>query len=543
MSGLKENMNNITVRDIQESPFLSGISKVVAGRKGLDKSVKWVHIFEIKDVIEESTEPDIMILTTGMGFNEEKVALDYVNVLIKSGVSALCIETALYYHNISPKLIELADKNDFPIIEIPVISRFVDISRHANTMILEGNSSMYSRADRFEDKLNELETVGTLSDGIKYTAQYLNAEVAYMPVKGRTIASSKKSERWVGGMDALDRAFNKDGIYVKNKVAIKMVKIGDEKIGYLIFNTLSRDVDNFDTIILECLSRKIVSDTKHKIYELERKIFVGNSWVKEWIDGTISAKGIKKKAEGNIDLCKMKSIAVMNIKLKNYNFDESENSFSDEMHEHSKRLYLFNNLILKKILESEGIASIGYAKGNIISYVISSEDEKDAFIEKINRVIPIINDRMEAFPELKENIMAIGKISNNLEGVHRSYEMALKLLKDYEGESGKILVYDTSKMERIFGSIDDQILSDIVEDELKELIRPENYELYNTLKEYLKCNCNKQKAATELYVVRQTLYFRLQKIEEILGIGYDEGDRRFSLEFAVRINEYLRKAE
>ena len=45
-------------------------------------------------------------------------------------------------------------------------------------------------------------------------------------------------------------------------------------------------------------------------------------------------------------------------------------------------------------------------------------------------------------------------------------------------------------------------------------------ELLRTLKVYLDHDGSKQIAAQQLFIVRQSLYYRLEKIEELLGADY-----------------------
>ena len=61
--------------------------------------------------------------------------------------------------------------------------------------------------------------------------------------------------------------------------------------------------------------------------------------------------------------------------------------------------------------------------------------------------------------------------------------------------------------------------------------------LYDTLFTYLQENGNSSKTAEKLFVNRRTITYRLQKIEELLGIDLNNSESRFILQFCLKIKE------
>ena len=65
-----------------------------------------------------------------------------------------------------------------------------------------------------------------------------------------------------------------------------------------------------------------------------------------------------------------------------------------------------------------------------------------------------------------------------------------------------------------------------------------NGELIKTLQVYLQCNCMKQETAEKLFIVRQTLYHRLAKIESLLGNDFLLPPKRLALELMLLATQY-----
>ena len=100
--------------------------------------------------------------------------------------------------------------------------------------------------------------------------------------------------------------------------------------------------------------------------------------------------------------------------------------------------------------------------------------------------------------------------------------------------SQKAVVYeDLHLLKAVEALRSSERLDSFIDEELGELLSEENEELLKTLRCYFLCNCRKNRTADELFIVRQTLYARLDRIEEILGKGYDQDGRRVALEIAL----------
>lgn len=68
-------------------------------------------------------------------------------------------------------------------------------------------------------------------------------------------------------------------------------------------------------------------------------------------------------------------------------------------------------------------------------------------------------------------------------------------------------------------------------------------DLFNTLKVYLASNGSKQSVADELHIVRQSLYYRLEKIKELLGDDYMCTQNRLALQLAIQAYALLEYSE
>lgn len=87
-----------------------------------------------------------------------------------------------------------------------------------------------------------------------------------------------------------------------------------------------------------------------------------------------------------------------------------------------------------------------------------------------------------------------------------------------------------------FPILQDEQLPLLIEEYLKPIIeydQANQSNLLKTLQTFLLCKCNKKETADRLFIVRQTLYHRLQKIRELIGDDFLEPEKRLLLELLI----------
>src|SRR3954469_18252569 len=103
----------LTVRDMVEGPGV----RVLAGERGLDRPVRWVHISELADPTPWLSGGELL-LTTGMGIGDG--GHEYVRRLQSHGLAGLGVGTGVGGVETVPRdMAEAADELGFPLFEVP----------------------------------------------------------------------------------------------------------------------------------------------------------------------------------------------------------------------------------------------------------------------------------------------------------------------------------------------------------------------------------------------------------------------------------------
>jgi DNA-binding PucR family transcriptional regulator len=118
----------ITCNNIFKLPFLEKI-KVVAGKKGLNNIIRWVHVMEYPQYTKWLKGGELLLIT-GVAIKDDiNVLTQFVNDISYRNVAGLVINIGPYITETPKEVIELADSLDFPVFELPFDVKLIDVSQ------------------------------------------------------------------------------------------------------------------------------------------------------------------------------------------------------------------------------------------------------------------------------------------------------------------------------------------------------------------------------------------------------------------------------
>jgi hypothetical protein len=186
------------------------------------------------------------------------------------------------------------------------------------------------------------------------------------------------------------------------------------------------------------------------------------------------------------------------------------------------------------------ILSSSYTK-NIIALI----NVNNTSLDTLNTLFPqILNYIKENYPNYIVNI-GIGTRQKSLEKYKLSYEQASKCinLAIKQKQKNMIYYYEQLGLYQLFYDINNKtLLENFVHNILYSLMaydKKYNTNLIQTLEVYLNKNCNLNQTAEILFIHRNTIKYRLQRIEEITNTSLDDAFTRLNFFNAILIKKFL----
>lgn len=215
----------------------------------------------------------------------------------------------------------------------------------------------------------------------------------------------------------------------------------------------------------------------------------------------------------------------------------------DEKYLQTENQAYHNDRVMRKMISlfERYFGKINYHNQyNRQAFIISADNTEEKDI--VNTIRTIYNIFIKENKHVHVRI-GIGEIAQGLEGLKKSYDQS-RIARKTINKSG-VMFYKELGIYQLLFYIDD---TSKIDDYVKEILDPlliydkkNNQNLIDTLREYLKCGQNVSQASQNLYIHRNTMIKRVEKIEELLGCSIKNAEVTNQLYNAVKIYDLFLK--
>jgi purine catabolism regulator len=177
-------------------------ARVLAGASGLDRVVSRLNVMEVPDILPW-VKPHELLLTTGYPLREDPESLvKLIGELDDRGLAAIAIKLHRYLDEIPSGLLAEADRRGFPVIELPQRVGFDDVLNEVIGSLLNRQAALAARSEEVHRALiSVVLDGGTLGDLAAELATILSGPVFVTTPDGRVIAQA-------GPADDLERVLS-----------------------------------------------------------------------------------------------------------------------------------------------------------------------------------------------------------------------------------------------------------------------------------------------------------------------------------------------
>lgn len=517
---IQEILNNRNFRD----------AKVVAGKDGIYRSVKWIHIMGVTRS-ERLLNGSELILSTGIGWKGDKETfIAFFEQLIESQAAGLCIELGTYIPSIPEEVIKLANHHHIPLIVFNNKVRFVDITQDLHTLLIKKHYQMISDLENYSHELNQtLLTSNPEQKVLKLLYDYLKMTVFFIPNQGQIKIISKKEPREQD--ELLKLLKEKNDIQKHVNIAHKPIQALSQTFADLFIISESDFISEFELLILDRTAIALAQNILRVLYVEERRKTKETEWLQNWLEGLYSEEQIHRYLSNFEPNLQKNGCVILLFEINQ--LDEGNPEIT-----HLKILF-------QSIFQSHGFFLLSTIRDNQIVFILLNIRKSDDWKLRIKAGMKRIQKELIENQTFAQSKFSVGKFMNELSDIKKSYQMAQETLiiqkkmpQDYFS-----YFYEDLYIFRIISIANEHgALNDFILDYLKPVLmydQQKKGKLMETLRTYLKCNGSKQETASKLYIVRHTLYQRLEKLNDLLGKDFMDYYKRQAIEFALTAYDYI----
>lgn len=524
----------LTVRDILQRPLFQK-AETIASEEALNRVVRWVHILEVTQV-EHLLNGNELILTTGIGWHDnEALSVSFLRQLIDSGASGLCIELGTYTKQPLDSMIELAKREHFPLLFFHEQVRYIDITQDLHAYFINQHHRMVSELESLSTQLNQLLLSGKgMMALLKVLHQTTGAQVAFFPLNAESLfipymppmKAEAFYEKWIyGEMFATPE--------IKRRLAHRPILALDYLFADLLLQSKD-ELSEYQILALDRCATAIAQEMMRTKFMEEKRRYKDDLWVTDWLAAKHSNKEIHDYLNSIKPSAKFSSVTVCVFSLAFNPFEWKD----------GEDLIIQKNMVARAIFEGESFVLFPAMFKDHILFVLADQlngrNAKDRLLRAIERLRATEQNQE---PALFTGTIGIGKPITDFALVKESYESALETIA-IQQDIGPLQTpfFNDLHTFRIISALKKTgMLPALIEEYIGPLARydqEKSGQLLRTLKVYLAMSGSKQDTARELFIVRQTLYHRLDKIVSLIGEDFMNADKRLAIELALNAYEY-----
>jgi purine catabolism regulator len=553
----------LTIGDVLRFEVMKN-ARVRTGKHLLnERHVQWISAMEMP--VENFVRKNEVVLSTAIGCGHEVELLkQFVQDIAESEASALMIALGRYIYDIPKEVMELAEEKNLVIIEIPWEVRFADI---IEDVMRELNGIDYKEREKSEKVQQELLKLILQETDLSHISKFIERHVGSpIVITDRTGTIQEKSshnpnliEKWkdyvIQGMipsrkaavlthDPMFQKFQIIDLEERLMLQLPVLQVLGDAQGYLFvllppntapeaFLTQYRVnvLEHSATTIALWLSRKnAIEDTKMRL----RSDFVQELAKGEFLSWD-QANSRAKLLGYNL---KLPYICIVgfpeNLKTLFRKRKQAVDSFEhwlDNMIRYIEEEIFYAAQSLKREV------MMTYQGEKLMIFLEISVDKSN---ENAANFLDLVERRLtNLLPEVVIS-WGIGNYREDVDGFSESYqngEIALNIGRRKKG-SGHRMLFENTRVDRVLLSLaQNKDMKEVIMLTIEPLVEYDeqrNMDLIGTFSAYNQCHGNVSQTARSLNLHRQSLLYRLRKIESLTGLSLIDPDDLFLLDLSIK---------
>jgi len=528
----------LTIKDILKRPLFRE-AEVIASESALQRVVRWAHIMEVTQVGHLLNGQEL-VLSTGIGWHDnESLSVAFLQQLIDCGASGLCIELGTYTsYTGTPmeRMKQLALEAHFPLILFHKEVRYIDITQDLHAYFINRHHQMVSDLESLSARFNQLLLSGKgLNALLELLQETTRTQVALFPPEAEAIfvpglpagKTDAYYNRWIASKQSTAAG-------VKKRIAHRPILALDHFFADLVIYA-DKELSEFDVLALDRCSTAVAQEIMRTSYMEEKRRYKEDMWIIDWLSGKHTAHEVREYILAMKATLKLSKGIVCLFEPDPIHFESKE----------FEPTYIQKSMIARSWFESQGFFLLPTLFNKQIVYILLDQQNRPSTMDAIMNVIHRLQNGEEHQKlSLFSHRIGVGHEVADIALIQKSYESAQEtLLIQKDIGPLKKPFYSELHIYRIVSSLKKTGgLPAFIEEYIGPVIRHDqekNRQLLLTLKKFMQTSCSKHDTARELYIVRQTLYHRLDKISALLGEDFTQPEKRIAIELALHAYEYL----
>lgn len=537
MGSLSPSQSSASVRNVL-TLLVSRDARLVAGASGLERRVTWAcHMRARLPAFESVQGGELALLTLAQLRRLNETLPHLLRSLHKAGVAVVAV-AAQSEEALGDEAKGLADQLHLPLILLPPHVLIEEVEREVITFVVSFRDEIEREATEIAQQLMQLSVHGA---GIQGVCQHL------ANLRGKWVIV-QDADHEVSLQVAPEQA---DSLPLPNSLTDELLRLRGltrvvepipsrhEIVGYLSLIGSESDFDYLERIVLGKATPILAIEFARERERSEVEIRYQVEAFTDILQGHYQQpeEMMARARLLGYDLAMPQVVSIFEIATQ-----EHDNSFGGSLTQWSKRI---RDELLRSwqncwvLLEPRRItALLPFPEMGVSPSPEALREGENATYVRIERLMARLlpgRDDGTSFPLYS---CGIGRIAHSLEGIPLSFreaQQALEIGRHLFGE-GNLHSFARLGIYRLLFYLDNHSeMTDFYHETLGPLLNHDSTYI-DTLEGFFRCNGNLSEMARTMHFHRNSLLYRLNRIEALLGHSLEDPELRLSLQIALKIH-------
>lgn len=537
MSSLLPSASSASVRNIL-ALLTSRDAHLVAGEGGLERRVTWASPMRVRLPAFESVQGgEIALLTLSRLRRLNETLFRLLQSLHQAGVSAIAVG-APDAEALGQDALDFAEQHNLPLILLPANAQIDEIAREVIYFVVSFRGEIERQATEIAHHLMQLSVQGVGAQGIcdslaQHRHKWVVIEDAEHEIRNQGVPPENQPLSL--SVHLSDQTLRQQGM----TRVVEPIMIRHEIVGYISLIGEENNFDYLERIVL----RQVAPILAMEVARERERNEVENRYHVEALTNILQGRYqhpdevLARARILGYDLTIPQVVAVFEVASAEPGLPHTSSLTLWSKHVRDELQRVWSGCwILTETRRVVALLPVHESNEN------SSQREHDIY-ERLQRVATRLH--MEEDDNTPYSC-GTGRVSTNLESIPQSYreaQQALEIGRRLFGE-GKLHSFSRLGVYRLLFYLDGHSeLTTFYQETLSPLLHSDSRNdgtLLETLECFFRCNGNLSETARTMHLHRNSLLYRLGRIEELLGSTLEDAELRLSLQIALKIH-HLRK--
>jgi len=545
----------VTVEQILALDVLKD-ARLLAGAEGLDRKVTSVTVGEVPDIADWLSGGELVLSTMFAVKGDLERQREFCRRVMLAGAAALFVKTTRFVEGLPPDVIELAEKRNFPIVEVAQGLRWTRLMQDATEVIINRQASQLEQSQSIHrNLLGVVIRGGGWQELAAEACRLMECPVVILDVSLEILAASEglplplveletaigrpEMRERIAALGRIQRLFRLEEEGVPSMFALPIVA-SHARLGYVCALTEAAELTSMEMLILEHSATIAALEMAQDRVRFETEVRLKGDFVDDVISGNerVGPSLLRRGTFLGCDLTQGATILLLGV-------DEFDGSLAqpgvdqEELDRHIERFFAH---CTRFISSSEPSSLVSLKSGHVVVFVCGKTAQDRVALERLAATLQGFGE--EEGLTVSVGIGAFVPASNQMDRGYKEALVALKVGRTLHGPGGSLHFGDVGTY-RLLLQIWEKEPEDI-RALYEETIGPvDRYDeangtqLTNTLVVFFRNNESLTKTAAELYAHRHTVRYRLEKIADICGLSVFQTEHKERLGLGLKAKSLL----